>query len=274
MELAEFLESHPPGQIVQIGNLTDTALFSGNKWLFPIKKPEIQLHCENDRCNGIRIHRYISDTIRLEESEQRNCFIRYQCSNCQQSVKTYAIIIKHNTDGGAIIKLGEFPAFGPPMPSKLMKLIGPDRDEFLKGRRCENQGLGIGASVYYRRVVENQKNRILEEIKRVAIKLNAKAEVITLLDSAIKEIQFSKALELAKGGIPESLLINGQNPITLLHSALSEGVHNLSDPEFLEIASSVRIVLTELSERLSAALKDEAELNNALNKLMNRKKGS
>ena len=42
-----------------------------------------------------------------------------------------------------------------------MKLVGPDRDDFLKGRRCENQGLGVGAFIYYRRVVENQKNRIL-----------------------------------------------------------------------------------------------------------------
>jgi hypothetical protein len=38
------------------------------------------------------------------------------------------------------------------------------------GRRAENQGMGIGAFAYYRRVVENQKNRIIAEIKRVAEK--------------------------------------------------------------------------------------------------------
>jgi hypothetical protein len=39
------------------------------------------------------------------------------------------------------------------------------------------------------------------------------------------------------------------------------------------LAGSIRIVLGELSERLSQALKDEAELNKALSSLMNKKKG-
>jgi len=41
----------------------------------------------------------------------------------------------------------------------------------------------------------------------------------------------------------------------------------------LEIASSIRIVLGELSERLAQALKYEAELSKALGTLMNYKKG-
>jgi hypothetical protein len=54
----------------------------------------------------------------------------------------------------------------------------------------------------------------------------------------------------------------------LLHSALSDGLHQRSDEQCLEIASSIRVVLAELSERLAQALKDEAELNKALSRLM------
>ena len=54
----------------------------------------------------------------------------------------------------------------------------------------------------------------------------------------------------------------------LLHAALSEGLHGRSDRECLEVASSVRVILMELSERISQALKDEAELNHALSKLL------
>src|SRR5688500_19161581 len=50
----------------------------------------------------------------------------------------------------------------------------------------------------------------------------------------------------------------------LLHSALSEGLHGRNDQECLEIASSVRVILMELSERLSQVLKDEAELKQAV----------
>ena len=91
---------------------------------------------------------------------------------------------------------------------------------------------------------------------------------IDTLHQAIKETQFSKALGMAKDVMPESLLIDGHSPIFLLHRALSRGVHELSDEECLELASTVRLVLGALSERLSTILKDEAELTEAISTLM------
>ena len=75
-----------------------------------------------------------------------------------------------------------------------------------------------------------------------------------------------------KDSIPQTLLIDGHNPLRLLHSALSDGLHDRDDSHCLEQASSIRVVLAELSERLSHALKDEAELNRALSHLLNRKR--
>ncbi len=169
---------------------------------------------------------------------------------------------------GICYKFGEYPPYGSPVPSRLIKLIGPDRDIFLKGRRCENQGLGIGAFAYYRRVVENQKNRILEEIVKVSEKIEASQDKINTLRKAINETQFSTALKMTRDVMPDSLLINGQNPMLLLHGALSQGVHELPDEECLELASTVRLVLGELSERLFILLKDKAELTKAISTLM------
>ncbi|WP_205410497.1 hypothetical protein [Vibrio spartinae] len=91
------------------------------------------------------------------------------------------------------------------------------------------------------------------------------------IKNAVEETQFSKALNLAKDAMPESLLINGHSPILLLHSALSEGFIPYQTNKCLEMAGSVRVVLGELSERLSQALKDEAELTEVLSTLMNKK---
>ncbi|QMV14898.1 hypothetical protein Vspart_02174 [Vibrio spartinae] len=91
------------------------------------------------------------------------------------------------------------------------------------------------------------------------------------IKNAVEETQFSKALNLAKDAMPESLLINGHSPILLLHSALSEGFIPYQTNKCLEMAGSVRVVLGELSERLSQALKDEAELTKVLSTLMNKK---
>jgi hypothetical protein len=56
----------------------------------------------------------------------------------------------------------------------------------------------------------------------------------------------------------------------LLHSALSEGLHAQTDEQCLELAQAVRVVLAELAERIGQALKDEAESNAAITRLMNR----
>jgi hypothetical protein len=70
-----------------------------------------------------------------------------------------------------------------------------------------------------------------------------------------------------KGVFPQGLLINGQNPLTLLHSALSEGLHADTDEECLQYAHDVRVVLTELAERMGQAMKDEAEIAAAITRL-------
>lgn len=266
--VAEFLESLPPNQQAAINNLAVTVRV-GHVYQDAFNAQEIQLHCPEESCNGLRFYRCTTSNVVLSEASWKHLFVTYKCSNCQKNTRTFALAL-HKTESeksGHAYKFGEYPPFGPPTPARLVKLIGPDREVFLKGRRCENQGLGIGAFVYYRRVVENQKNRILSEILKVAEKLVVGEAAISELKAAIEETQFSKALESVKHGIPQSLLINGHNPLLLLHSALSDGLHGRSDQECLEIASSVRVVLMELAERLSSALKDEAEINHALKKL-------
>jgi anti-sigma regulatory factor (Ser/Thr protein kinase) len=57
----------------------------------------------------------------------------------------------------------------------------------------------------------------------------------------------------------------------LLHDALSDGIHEFTDEECLKLARSIRVVLIELAERISTALKEEAELKTAVSELLNRK---
>lgn len=269
---SEFLEAIPPGTLTKIADLTKKRYYPGGGLAgYEVISPEIQLHCPSDSCNGVRFFRRSSKSMPdLGEDGYNFFYVSYTCSNCRKYEKTFSLAAQRDGSeiSGTCYKFGELPEFGPPTPSRLIKLIGPDRELFLKGRRCENQGLGVGAFVYYRRVVEGQKNRILDEIIKVSRKLGAPGEKVSLLDAAKTETQFSKALASVKDALPQSLLINGHNPLSLLHSALSDGLHARSDQECLEVASSVRVVLAELSERLAQALKDEAELNKALSRLM------
>lgn len=264
-----FLEQTSPGVKVCVLDLETSA----QDGMVRMRTPEIELHCAT--CNGIRFFAYLGTAAYIGKREPSSSFLNYLCRNCRRATKAFAVSYRFDEKSGkwCVFKYGEDPSFGPPTPARAITLIGPDREEFLKGRRCENQGLGVGAFVYYRRVVENQKGRIFDEIIRVSRHLGAAEALIEELEKAKTENQFTKAVEAIKLVIPQSLLVNGYNPLTLLHSALSEGVHQLSDEQCLELASSVRVVLIELADRLAQAMKDEAELNDAVSRLANKKAG-
>ena len=268
LQQKEFLERTPPGTKILVTDFEANDRQGHRR----VRLPEIELHCP--QCNGQRFFAPTSEGAYLGERKPVDTFLDYLCRNCRRTLKTFAVGGSYDEEGKgwAVFKYGEEPSFGPPTPARTITLIGPDRDQFLKGRRCENQGLGVGAFVYYRRVVENQKNRIFDEIIRVSQHLGADGKLLVDLEAAKKETQFTRGVETIKHALPQSLLVNGHNPLLLLHSALSEGVHELTDVECLDLASSVRIVLIELAERLSQAMKDEAELNEAVSKLA-RKKG-
>ena len=271
--LASFLESTPIGSLVSI---VDLAIHKNYiKYARTVvRKPEIQLHCDNPACNALLFFNCINeedDEDQLEREDFTDLFLRYRCRNCQKTEKTFAIRGRLHEQGvsGDVLKVGEWPPFGPPTPARVITLVGPDRELYLTGRRAESQGMGIGAFAYYRRVVENQKNRILEEIIRVCEKTEAPTELVTKLKAAVKESQFSKAMESVKDAVPEALFIERQNPLTLLHRALSRGLHAQSDQDCLETASSVRIILTKLADRSGQLLKDEEELHKAVASLRN-----
>ncbi|MBX3512951.1 MAG: hypothetical protein KIT15_11445 [Xanthobacteraceae bacterium] len=273
VSFADFLEGVQPSRMQGV---TDALIPVKNQNdRFEVHTPQIFIHCSSDACNGSRYFRRMGNAPDLYSSQPANIFLTYICSNCRSETKSFSLHLEPKASGSReaqCYKYGELPAFGPPTPARLIRLFGGDKDIFLKGRRCEVQGLGVGAFTYYRRVVENQKTRIFDEIIRVLQAIDAQSPMIETLKRAKDETQFTKALESVKDAIPQSLLINGHNPIMLLHRALSVGVHQQTDEKCLELAHDIRVVLAELAERLSQALKDEAELGAAVSRLMNPKK--
>jgi hypothetical protein len=200
----------------------------------------------------------------------------YACEDCGWVVKSYSLrffTFAESPEGFGLAdvqKLAEWPPFAPRTPGKLISLIGPDRELFLKGRRAEIEGLGIGAFSYYRRIIETQKNRLLDEIIHVARHVGAAPDTIQVLERAKEETQFSRAVDSVKEAIPAALYIKGHNPFTLLHAALSAGLHNDTDEACLQAATDIRLVLIAFSERLLEALKEQRELDDALSRLVNR----
>jgi hypothetical protein len=262
MKMKEFFETVPPYQEKEIEdiNVVTPGHITG-------RRPEIYIYC--DKCGGERYFDTSSAHIYAEQNSLGEYI--FECKNCNSSKKYFTVMGKTITVSdhlkGTLMKIGEFPVFGQPTPSKFITMIGPDKDIFLKGRRCENQGFGIGAYAYYRRVIESQKNRIIDQMLKICRKYDNMDELIEQFGRAKKEIQFSTAVDSIKTALPSSLLIDKHNPLKLLHTALSKGIHEMSDDECLERANSIRVVLTELCNRMNELLKDDKELRSAINSL-------
>lgn len=268
IDMRTFLESVAPGaqRIV-----SDLKAHDSQGVGYHVRTPYIHLHCNSAACGGVRV--FESGSFVRVRTDSISDFLIYICRNCKANFKRFSVLITPDGNDYHVTKYGELPAFGPPTPARALTLIGKDRELFFKGRRCELQGLGIGAFTYYRRVIEDQRNRIFDEVIRVLETTDPSNEVISELKAAKNEQQFTKSIEAIKHALPSSLLVNGQNPLRLLHSALSEGVHALTDEQCLAIAAAARTVLFEFSDRLAQALRDDAELSRSV-ALLNKPKSA
>lgn len=277
---AEFIEKMSPSDIyfeieANIIPYTTSAHSNNPNGIvnYQIKPPEIQIYCKEKNCKRTMYHHCISeDTVFRYPFEAKSFFWEYMCANCQKTIKKYALSIEAKFNDKPIIKCckhGEFPSFGDPTPDHLSKIVGRERDNFFKGKNCENQGLGIGAYAYYRRIVENHKNKIFDLIIRTMKELGGQEEQIKALELAKADNQFLKSLESAKDLIPNELYISTHNPLTLLHKTLSKGLHEDNDEHCLTLARAVRIILVELSEKINFLHKKNATLKDALSDILN-----
>jgi hypothetical protein len=266
---AKFFVETAPGKkvVVEIDAQNAGTDFQGAflRWSLP----DIPLHCTSSIC-GRDIRSFRSQTDSRFRLGEANTYIQFECRNCGQTTKTYAIwMFAPNPFGNVIqcMKYGEYPSFGPPPSPQLNALVESERDHFLNGRRCEMQGLGIGAFTYYRRVVQGVKDRLIDRMIVACRKVASTEAVVKELEHAKTIREFTRATETFSAALPDSLLLNGQNPLTLLHNALSVGIHALSDHECLEQATAVRNVLDGLAGRLAVALRDDKELNASISRL-------
>ena len=271
--LKYFLEITPANQGVDIPGLLN---YTGDISLPPttgwgLNLPIIELHCEND--NGSRIFEPSIPRINTLAPPYETCFcIMYRCRNCQAGLKTFAIYVKPNNIKGdvsdvKVMKLGEYPPFSAPISSRIQRLLtAEDLELYRKGTRSEAQGLGIGAATYFRRIVDEQWKHLVQEIRKAAERLGISD--LSVYDKALKETQFSKAVDILKNKIPNKLLIlDRKNPLTLLHRQLSQQLHELTDEECLQQAADIRVVLTALLENIAEVLKDQNQLREAVSRL-------
>jgi len=270
MTIAELLQEAPLHESRRIRVLFFQPEFGSI--LFP---EEILVHCDHAKCGGVRRHTK-KNSSKFQIGENFYGLVLYGCINCTESDKVFAIKAERagKESSGNCTKIYQEPSFGSPIPKRLFHVIGEaNREYFLQARRAIARGLGVGAYSYYRRIVENTKFDLVNSILEVAQATNAPVGQIELLKKAHSETQFSKAIEMLRGegAIPPVLLIEGHNPLLLLHDLLSEGIHQLSDAECLKRSQEAEIVLCEIADRMQIAMSERKSVKSAIASILNRK---
>jgi hypothetical protein len=173
--------------------------------------------------------------------------IRYQCQSCRSFERRFFVYINSLLD--TIYKVGQYPEWEIKIEKNLELTLHKHSSTFRKGLVCESQGYGIGAFSYYRRITEDIIDELLESITDL-IEENHKAEYSIALEKTKKTRVTQEKIDLVKDLLPSILKPNGMNPLGVLHSELSEGLHAASDEACLENANHIKSILIYLINQI------------------------
>ena len=194
----------------------------------------------------------------------------YLCTHCEKFVRMFYIEVDNEKKW--LMKVGQSPAWEIHGNSQIEKLLGKHAAHYKKGLVCESQSYGIGAYGYYRRIVEEVIDELLNEIAQ----LMAGTE-LELFEEALaktkKTTVTQEKIDLVKDLLPPILRPEGMNPLSVLHSSLSAGLHAESDEACLEQAVIIREVLLYLVNQVATSKAAAKNFTEGMRKLLEKKSG-
>ncbi|MBW8241454.1 hypothetical protein K1F50_01490 [Muricauda oceani] len=200
-----------------------------------------------------------SHTELIKELEKNCTFVRkFNCPR-KPNDSAHSQIFVFRIIGTTLIKVGQHPPLAELLSENLKKYkkLGEQiYSELNRAVGLSTHGVGIGAFVYLRRIIE--KHIVNPEIERLIKNGITTKEQVSKLD-------FKGKINLSKDGLPNFLVENPK-----IYSVLSKGIHELEEEEskqfFPILKSAIEIVLDEHIE-INERQKKNKTIANQLNKL-------
>lgn len=193
----------------------------------------------------------------------------YACAHCQEFHRIF--FIKIDAKRQSIIKIGQYPAWDIESDEYIDSLLGKKAELYKKGLICESQGYGIAAFAYYRRIVEEVIDSLLEEIKDL-IEGEEKEKYLAALKQTKETPIAANKIALVKDLLPPILRPEGMNPLNTLYSILSGGLHTQSEDECLDIAMQIREVLSYMVSQVASTRQASKSFTASMRSLLEKKK--
>ena len=220
---------------------------------------EVRMYCDNQKCKALQWWKAYSHEVPFGGT-----FIRekvYTCNNCGVSKQYYLIIWQERADFNIFLKVGQYPALSiEPSPEIEKAFSKEDADLYKKGLIEFQFGHGIGCVSYFRRVLENKINDLLDLI---AATLRNEGGTGRKVEKTIKQIEAVKKsrrvaarIKFASKVLPARLKPGGQNPFDKLYDLLSAGLHGETDEQCLKVLADAKFRFEYLFKNLGG---DNAE---------------
>lgn len=193
----------------------------------------------------------------------------YVCTSCQSFTRVF--LVKFDAQNTSMMKVGQFPPWDIAGNPHIERLLGEHSGYFRRGLISESQGYGIGSFAYYRRIVEEIIDELLDQIGQLM-----SGEEKTRYEEALVQAKGTRVasdkIDIVKDLLPPILRPGGVNPLATLHSVLSEGLHAESDERCLELAMAVREVLAFMASQVAASHSAAQTFTENMKKLLDRKR--
>lgn len=228
------------------------------------------MHCH--ACNCLQTfnmsNEYYENYSYDDQSSGKVIRIVYLCAACKKCKRFFLLQFADDY----VMKVGQYPPWEITPDKNLTELLGEQEDYYKKGLVCESQGYGIGAYAYYRRIIEEIIDNLLNSIADL-IPESQGEQYKQALEQTKETIVAQEKIHIVKDLLPEILRPDGMNPLSLLHATLSEGLHAKSDDECLEVAGSIREILIFLVNRILETKESSKKFTTSMRTLLEKKAG-
>jgi len=167
-------------------------------------------------------------------------YFTYNCTGCRNEFHCW---VYFDLEKDEVYKVGQHPMWLSKIPKDIERELGDDAELYKKALRNMNEGYGIGACAYLRRLLEKYINPLLQLLHDVKQETGASEEELQLIQSTIAAKDFSSKTRFASEIAPASILLPGHNPLKEIHERLSVGLHTLDDATANEYAQEIRNAL-------------------------------
>src|SRR5215469_9132828 len=168
---------------------------------FGLLPQELKMYCDNRKCKGLTWWKVSDQTVYFRSYLITQRY--YTCKNCGVSNQHYLFIWQENKDNNIFIKVGQYPPLTIEPSSEMEKVLGAEDSELYKKGLIEFQfGHGIGAVAYFRRVLENKINALLDLIEEATKNQKVDSEHIEKIEAVKESHRVEDKIKVASEALP------------------------------------------------------------------------